>query len=264
MKKFYGFALSMVLGVGLLTGCGSAYDADESTIYLLNKGKLVVTSVEDFDTTEYNESELKTYVDEMVADYCDSNGKDAVKLKKLKISDEKATMIMEYASLDDYLAFDGEPIFIGTVAEAQEAGYTFEGDFGAWSKEGVSLCGADEFWGSSSLKVLILNKPVDVSLKGKIAYVSMSNVTVSDAHHASLGVPAQETAEEEIGSEMVDTEDATEVVYEIEGTSADDGSVSEDDLLNMAEESEQTETYDFEDEASGEASDEYFYIIYKE
>ena len=43
MKKFGQIVLVFLLSVGMFTGCGTSYKADESTVFVLKDGKIVST-----------------------------------------------------------------------------------------------------------------------------------------------------------------------------------------------------------------------------
>ena len=53
MKKILSLALTMIICVGVLFGCGANYDAEKSTVYVQKKGKIVSTDVEEFDSAVY-------------------------------------------------------------------------------------------------------------------------------------------------------------------------------------------------------------------
>ena len=103
MKKFLSFALAMVLCVGILSGCGTNYNAEESTVYVQKNGKIVSTDVEEFDTSAYDESALKAYIDDAIDSYASENGSGRVKLQSLNIEDNKATLIMVFSFLQALL-----------------------------------------------------------------------------------------------------------------------------------------------------------------
>ena len=41
MKKFGQIVLVFLLSVGMFTGCGTSYKADESTVFVLKDGKII-------------------------------------------------------------------------------------------------------------------------------------------------------------------------------------------------------------------------------
>ena len=74
MKKFGQIVLVFLLSVGMFTGCGTSYKADESTVFVLKDGKIVSTDVENFDEkTELEKEDGKKYV--QVDVYSKRNGK---------------------------------------------------------------------------------------------------------------------------------------------------------------------------------------------
>ena len=93
MKKFGQIVLVFLLSVGMFTGCGTSYKADESTVFVLKDGKIVSTDVENFDEKTYDKDGLKEYVKNEIDTYNEKNGKGSVSLKKLDTGEKKATLI---------------------------------------------------------------------------------------------------------------------------------------------------------------------------
>ena len=77
MKKFGQIVLVFLLSVGMFTGCGTSYKADESTVFVLKDGKIVSTDVENFDEKTYDKDGLKEYVKNEIDTYNEKNGKPA-------------------------------------------------------------------------------------------------------------------------------------------------------------------------------------------
>ena len=69
MKKFGQIVLVFLLSVGMFTGCGTSYKADESTVLVLKDGKIVSTDVENFDEKTYDKDGLKEYVKNEIDTY---------------------------------------------------------------------------------------------------------------------------------------------------------------------------------------------------
>ena len=78
MKKFGQIVLVFLLSVGMFTGCGTSYKADESTVFVLKDGKIVSTDVENFDEKTYDKDGLKEYVKNEIDTYNEKNGTDIV------------------------------------------------------------------------------------------------------------------------------------------------------------------------------------------
>jgi hypothetical protein len=262
--------MSLFIGIFLLGGCGSAYSADESTVFIKKDGSVVSTDVEEFDTDTYDEDGLKTYIDETISAYNDENGKDSVKRKSLSVKDGTATLTLAYASASDYTKFTGTDIFTGSIAEALAAGYSFDDEFASVADGEFTLCDDNsEFLNESGYKVVIIRGNTTVNVKGKIAYVTTKNTTYVDsgtikisdgAYLFSSGTEENtEGATEVVGTESLGTENATEA-------EAADGSVSEDDLLSETEGEDTEVVFDFPEEdnkTDDTISQVYTYIIYK-
>lgn len=89
MKKFGQIVLVFLLSVGMFTGCGTSYKADESTVFVLKDGKIVSTDVENFDEKTYDKDGLKEYVKNEIDTYNEKNGKGSVSLKKLDTGEKR-------------------------------------------------------------------------------------------------------------------------------------------------------------------------------
>lgn len=245
--------LVIILAVFVFGGC-STYETDTNTVYLLENGKVVSNSVEAFDENAYSEKELKNYIKEIVGTYNAEHGS-AVKQKSLNVKDGTATLVMEYVSAEVYEDFEGTEIFTGTLAEAVEAGYTFEGDFADVTGEKVKPVVSEEFLNNSEYKVVIIKANVTVSLEqmkdAEICIVSAENTaSVKDGV-----VVIKNGANMLANADLEDMEDGTEAGTEIEGA------ISEDELLA----GDTGPVFDFGDEEEdvNQYSSVYTYIIYK-
>lgn len=89
MKKLGQIVLVFLLSVGMFTGCGTSYKADESTVFVLKDGKIVSTDVENFDEKTYDKDGLKEYVKNEIDTYNEKNGKGSVSLKKLDTGEKR-------------------------------------------------------------------------------------------------------------------------------------------------------------------------------
>lgn len=268
MKKILSLALTMIICVGVLFGCGANYDAEKSTVYVQKKGKIVSTDVEEFDSAVYSEAELKTYIEETIDSYNDANGSGKVKLQNLTVEDGKATLTIEYASADDYTNFNGIQLFTGTIAEALAAGYTFDGDFACITDGQATESSLSEFKNQDGYKVCIIKANTNLTVPGDVKYASVDNVSLVDKKTVSIGAgnnifgKAEESTES--GTEAVSgTDSDTEVTTEI----VDDGSISEDELLEVGEEEEVIDFGFSEEEPAGETTSTYTnvytYVVYK-
>lgn len=238
----------IVIAVFLLGGC-SAYETDANTIYILKDGKVVSNNVESFDEEVYGKDELKSYIKDVINTYNSENGK-LVKQKTLKVKDGVATLVMEYASPEVFEDFEGTEIFVGSLADAVAAGYTFEGDFANVADGSVKPCTAEDFL-NGDYKVIIVKANVNVSLEeGEICIVSATNTESVKDGVVVIREGANILATGEI--EATETTEGTEV----------DETISGDEVF---EEEEEEIIFDFGDEEAAENkySSVYTYIIYK-
>ena len=239
--------LVIILAIFVFGGC-STYETDRNTVYILNNGKVISNSIESFDENVYSKKELKSYMKEVIDVYNEENG-NVVKQKSLKVKKDEATLVMEYASAEDYEKFEGTEIFVGSVAEALEEGYTFEGDFANVADGKVKIAVSDDFL-NGDYKVVIIKANVNVSLdEGEICFVSAQNTeSVKDGV-----VVITEGADLLANISLEDTEST-------EGTEMSEG-ISDEELLLGADEGI---IFDFgEEENVTQYSSVYTYIIYK-
>ena len=239
-----------IIGVFVLGGC-STYETDTNTVYLIEDGKVVSNSVEDFDESVYSKDELKSYIKGLVDTY-NAEHPDAIKQKSLNVKNGTATLVMEYATAEDFETFEGTEIFVGSIADAVAAGYTFEGEFANVADGKAMPWTAEEFINDTTYQVVIIKANVNVSLKeGQICYVSAQNTeSVKDGV-----VVIKDGANIFANLDVVETED-TESATELEGV------ITEDELLLGTEEEI---IFDFGDEEveENQYSSVYTYIIYK-
>lgn len=264
MKKFIGFTLLMLLCIGMLVGCGNSYEADESTVFVLKDGKIISTDVEDFDEGTYDADGLKAYVDKTIATYNEANGKGNVTLKNLTVKDKKAVLILEYATAQDYQKFNEIELYTGSVAEALAAGYSFDADFASVSAEGIRACDSKDFLNDPDYKVVVIKGNTNVQVKGTIAYASVLNTNYVDNNTIAIreGTSLLESAKEPIDA----TESGTEAVSTEETVTETGGAVTDDDLLEMTDETQPVFQFDKDDDKEdkdSEFSSVYTYIIYK-
>ena len=245
--------LVIILAIFVFGGC-STYETDTNTVYLLENGKVISNSVEAFDENAYSEKELKNYIKEVVDTYNAENG-NTVKQKSLSVKNGMATLVMEYADAEDYEDFEGTEIFAGTLAEAAEAGYTFEGDFADVTDGKAKQVAAEDFLNNSEYKVVIIKANLAVSFEqmkdAEICIVSAENTASVEDNVVTIKDGANILA----NADLEDSENGTEAGTEIEGA------ISEDELLA----GDAGPVFDFgeEEETINQYTSVYTYIIYK-
>ena len=145
------FCLALVLLLILsLTGCSTVkFSPTETSIFIKKNRSIVSAEIEDFDNSEfgeerYDESELLAFVEETVISYneeidglayayaSDTNEDLAVSISSLTVEDGSATLILNFASADDYVdfyfsaAFGGlDDLIVGLVSDGVNSGLSF-------------------------------------------------------------------------------------------------------------------------------------------
>ena len=181
-KKIIAVAALAVL---MLTGCGHE-DTDsfgESRLNVAKKGKVTEQIVESFDKDYYSLDELTGEFESRISGYNDSIGSEEIKLKKINLENDVLTVELEFSGPSDYSNFTGEELFVGSVGDAYDNGYTMD----------VTLKGVDEgdkigkvqIMGLIDRNIIILSEHVRVRAFSDIAYVS-ANVDVLGSNEARV------------------------------------------------------------------------------
>jgi hypothetical protein len=275
MKKCTAIFAVLALSIGLLTGCGDTYEATESTVFVQKDGTILSTDIESFDPGSYDESGLRTYVEEAISDYTEEHGSGTVKLKDLSFADGVATLSIEYASVNDYSEFNGIELFTGSIAEALAAGYSFDGEYYDFSDGNQSLCDASAFLDTDGYKVVIIKANTDVHVNGKVKFASVQNVSLVDNSTVAISNAnnsTDDTLAEDTESTETETEEDTVDAMTTETAGTDEGSIDDDDFV-LEEETETEVVFEFEEQERPQTEDSvslnssytnvYTYIIYK-
>lgn len=179
---------SLILGAMLLSGCTNDKKAETNTLYLKNNGNIIGAVVEKLDQEYYDPQELEEWIQDEVDAYNHEDGKDKIKIRKNEVEDDQAKVNIIYASVKDYADFNQVTAFQGTVAEAEEAGYEFNGKFKSTAdKPSITEM---EIKGSKEYKVLILEECQKLQMNKKILYAS-DNVEVSKGSHKTADIIAE-------------------------------------------------------------------------
>lgn len=173
MKKTLNFCM-ILTAVLFLMGCGNKFEPTESTIFITSKGEVQSAIMESFDKAYYDFEELSEDVEKQVKSYCLDVNEEAVTVESLTQGDGEVALLMNYQTVEDYVAFNEVLLFVGTYAEAVAAGYVPEELYDA---EGNSIAFDSEEL--DDLKVVVTEESICVQTSGKIRYVS-DNVSIID------------------------------------------------------------------------------------
>ena len=177
--------------------------AEKSTLTIREDGTVICEEVTTFDADYYDTSELRDYAREQVDAYNEENENGRVTLQRVAVKDGKAYMRIAYASAEDYQKFTGYELFVGNIAQAQEAGYTFQDSFVSVADgEKSDSAAAEDIVADTGQKVLILRENITVKLDGDIRYLSDESTTLEGADTVSI-------------TQVDGNEDATSLTYVI-------------------------------------------------
>lgn len=173
-------AIMMVLILVCLGACASEGDGDyaESTIVVAKRGRISERIIESFDKDYYNLDELQSEFESSVSQYNDNIGSEEIRLKKIELNGTLLTVDLEFTGPSDYENFTGESLFVGTVGDAYDNGYSMD----------VTLKGVEkgdkiekvQIMGLSDKNIIIMSEHVRVRTFDDIAYVSANVDVVSD------------------------------------------------------------------------------------
>ena len=168
----------------LLGGClEKEDDYAETTLKLQKRGHVSESIVENFDKDYYNLEELKGEFTQMIGAYNDSIGSEEIKLKKIELKDSLVYVDIDFNGPSDYESFVGEKLFVGTIGDAYDNGYTMDVVLKGTEKgdkiEKIQIMGMPE------RTVIILSEHVRVKTFKDIAYVS-ANVDLIDSDEARV------------------------------------------------------------------------------
>lgn len=162
------FGLSLLL---LMQGCGTTKSAEdtESTVYILQDGRIESLTVEEFPEDVYDAKELSESVRTMAENYSrDHEG--YVKVERCEVKDGQAYVYLSFQSAQDYAQFNRTDFFYGTVSDALQAGYarkaTLKNAFGSNTVSGDAIADMGNY------HMVVINEPVQIRTYESILYIS--------------------------------------------------------------------------------------------
>ena len=184
MRRFLSYILIVMMIVLPLTACSDEEkDYAETTITVEKKGRVRERIVDTFDKDYYNIEELKSEFSDSVSQYNETIGGEEIRLKNIEMKDSRVYVDLEFTGPSDYENFVGEKLFVGTIADAYDNGYTMD----------VVLKGVDKgdkidkikIMGMSDSSIVIMSEHARIRTFRDIAYVS-ANVDVIDGNEARV------------------------------------------------------------------------------
>lgn len=163
----------LVLG---LAGCGKNDMPEIKTLSFGKDGEILhqVVGVSDQDYYQIQMPDLEEFVAERVEEYCAENGAQKVVLESAQEKDGSILLNFRYASPEDYSGFNYRKLYVGTLADAEDAGYELEAVPFVSTEGEASEIGYIEEWDKKQLIVLETRSGEEmlVNLPGKTLYIN--------------------------------------------------------------------------------------------
>lgn len=163
---------AIVLAAVCLTGC-SQFKAEHNAVKLKKDGSVQTAVIDNLDKSYYDGEELKTMIDEAVADYNESSGEESIVVKKFESSEDSVQLYMNYAASEDYQKFNNVTFYAGDLQGAYDNKYEFPDSFKQVEKGKVTgTATKSDILNGLNYYVLIYSEEMDVEVPGRIVYVS--------------------------------------------------------------------------------------------
>lgn len=241
MKKWKVF-LAVLLTAAGLTGC-SQFKASQNTVKLNRDGSLQTAVIEELDKSYYSEEELKTTIDDAVAEYNGNGEEEPIVIKKYEVEEGVVSLYMNYASAEDYQEFNQVTLYAADLQGAYDNSFQFPETFQKVEKGKITGTAAkSELLNGLNYYVLIYSEDMDVEVPGNIVYVSR-DVTVTGKKTATNRPEAlkDETVETEKGGKK-DSLETEEGSFEVEEGTFETENGTQDETENGADTKETEET----------------------
>lgn len=155
--------------------------SDVTTLTVKGNGQIVLEEVIDLSKSGGSESELKSYVKNLVKDFDKDNGRDAVKIRRFSHVKGKMYVETRYKNAKTYSKFTGYTLYTGTVKGAMKSGYDFNDAFIKVESSGKGRAlkyGKGDYIDSTKVtkeesdKVLIIRENIRVRIDGDLRYIT--------------------------------------------------------------------------------------------
>jgi uncharacterized protein (DUF2344 family) len=147
------------------------------TLLAKANGQLQVATVEEFDKSYYNLTELEDFVSKEIEVYNQTAGETKITFEDVQLNSGKAIMLLTYTGMDQYTAFNEvtAAYFNGGVKNNP-----LDMPATLINTKNESLVSTEEVLQNAKYKVLVMNEPYDIIVDGKIKYYSENSKLVDD------------------------------------------------------------------------------------
>ncbi len=185
-------ALAAALLVLAACSGGHSFSPTGNSLYIASDGTITSAFVEEVDQSYYNKEDMLSFCEDAVTEYNSSKGasaaayqSDAEKNEVLPVAitdfdyGSEATLVLTYASADDYSAFnEADPAAVAMILYAPAANTTGMPDMDLVTVADGTKVAASSVIGDSKLRIVLIEGAADVEVDGTLIYVS-ENVTVT-------------------------------------------------------------------------------------
>lgn len=184
-KRLTGMAMMLLLGILCVTGCSKEITpvpvpVTTDTIEITEDGRIIGYMVETFDKEYYVLGELDAMVREEIAEYNANNqnlstesGRVPIIVDKVMMAEDGSKNVVVALSFQNAAVYENymqQELFIGTVKEANEAGYVLEQKVSG-VKDGETLT-KEQLQKNEEKNILIFTEPISVRLSKEVQFIS--------------------------------------------------------------------------------------------
>jgi len=189
--------LIAVVTAGLATGC-SKFKPDETGILVEKNGTIKSVIKESLDKSYYDETELKSMIDDTVNSYNTKMGTEQVEIEKYQVKDREATLEILYDSFDDYQEMNRVKFYQGDLSGVQGTIYELQGTFFQVSKGKVQdTVDASTVMATSNYNVVVLEEDILVQVPGNIVFISSNMELLGENKARAKGKESVQTEMEQ-------------------------------------------------------------------
>lgn len=173
MKRFILYAI-LALCLILSAGCKKkdrviiAEEVKNNTVLVKNDGTVQAATVEAFDKNYYNLDELNNYVTNQIKKYNQDKGSESIIMDSLTLIEGNAVMILSYAGLADYNAFNKMETGFTTTADAKSSKLELPEVYLS-SKDGA-YASPDVALKNGKYRILVFKEKTNVMIDGTIKF----------------------------------------------------------------------------------------------
>ncbi|MBO4872217.1 MAG: hypothetical protein J5496_02245 [Lachnospiraceae bacterium] len=156
--------------------------APETTgIYLTRDGEIQSAELADFDNSgfsapRYSLAELRIFVEKRIAAYNEAKGSQAIQMVDLSLKDTIAQLILSYASIEDFMAFQGEDFGIRHLDLLTRENAVRNYDIGNLVDTEGNRTEILKALQARDAKVLVISGKTHVTVNGNISYLSANMI----------------------------------------------------------------------------------------